>query len=94
MTIKVRQPFQTYFELRFYSCLESWNPDVMSVEEFYSGLYLLGLEMIRRKETQLNGLTILVDGENFSFKQARQYTPRIIRTLVDMIVVGQNITRN
>jgi hypothetical protein len=67
---------------------EKWDPDEFSLEDVFSGLYMMGWEMVRRKETQLNGIRVIADCEGFSFKQARQFSPRVVRTFVDIIIVS------
>jgi hypothetical protein len=70
--------------------LEKWDPDRFSLEDMYSGGYVIGVEMIRSIATQLNGLVAVLDCEGFSFKHARQFNPRIIANFVDIIMVCEN----
>ena len=52
----------------------NWNPDVLNFQDYYCSGYMF-MEMISREEkTQLVGVTIIVDGSNFGFKQARNFT--------------------
>jgi hypothetical protein len=76
------------FNETFIVVSEKWNPGEFSLEDAFSGMYMIGLEMIRSKETQLNGMRFVADCTGFSFKQARQFSPRVVRTFVDMIVVS------
>ena len=52
----------------------NWNPDVLTFQDYYCSGYMF-MEMISREEkTQMVGVTIIVDGANFGFKQARNFT--------------------
>jgi len=50
---------------------------------------LIGFEALREKNTQLNGINILVDCKGFSFTQAKQLTPTVIQKHVDLIIVSK-----
>ena len=49
-----------------------WDPDVMSFSDVFCCGYML-CEMVSREEkTQMTGVTCVMDGSNFGFKQFRQ----------------------
>ena len=49
----------------------NWNPDVLTFPDYYCSGFMLMEMMSREEKTQLAGVTIIVDGANFAFKQAR-----------------------
>jgi len=63
-----------------------WNPDEVPVDDYLLALMLMGWEMLGFKETQLNGIVILIDGRGFGVKHARQGTPGNIQKYADLIV--------
>jgi hypothetical protein len=73
--------------------LDSWNPDKHSLEEILLSLILIGFETMRKVETQLHGLVIVADIKGFSFKQARQVSPSLIRKYVDIILVKKYLEK-
>lgn len=66
--------------------LSEWNPDEICVDDFLLAVMLLGWEMLGCKETQLNGMVILIDGTGFGLKHARQGTPSNVQKYADLIV--------
>jgi len=48
---------------------------------------LIGKEFLKNKDTQINGVNIIVNIEGITFTQARQFTPFVIKRFVDIIVV-------
>jgi len=63
-----------------------WNPSDYSVDDLLISILMLGWEMLSFKETQLNGIVIIIDGEGFSLSQARHGTIHNIQKYTDLVV--------
>jgi hypothetical protein len=65
-----------------------WDPDYISVDDMLLAVMILGWEMLGFKETQLNGIVILLDASGFGVKHARTGTPVNIQKYADLILVS------
>ena len=65
----------------------AWNPSQVPVDDFLLAMMLLGWEMLAAKETQINGVVVLMDGTGFSLAHARTATPGNVSKYVNLILV-------
>jgi len=62
-----------------------WNPDKVNLDDIFRSNYLFLEEMTSTEETQICGVTAIVDFEGMSFYQARQFTPKHAIRMVQII---------
>jgi hypothetical protein len=47
--------------------------------------------MVSEIETQTNGIVVVLDFKNFTLHKVRQFTPPLIKTMVDTVQVKFNV---
>ncbi|CAL8074537.1 unnamed protein product [Orchesella dallaii] len=62
-----------------------WNPDIVSLDDIFRSNYIFLEEMTSSEETQICGVTAIVDFDGMGFNQARQFTPRHAIRMVQII---------
>ncbi|OXA57018.1 Alpha-tocopherol transfer protein-like [Folsomia candida] len=63
----------------------SWNPNEVSLDNIFRCNYLYLEEMTSLPETQINGISAVVDFHGFSFFQARHFTPKHALRMIKII---------
>lgn len=64
-----------------------WNPGIVNLDDIFRSNYLFLEEMTRSEETQISGVTAIVDFNGMGFYQARQFTPKHAIRMVQIIQV-------
>jgi hypothetical protein len=59
----------------------------MSLNDLLLAHLLIGTEMIRSKETQLNGIVVVIDVESVSYKVLWHIKPNVVRKFIEIILV-------
>ncbi|ODM90665.1 Retinaldehyde-binding protein 1 [Orchesella cincta] len=62
-----------------------WDPDLVSLDDIFRSNYIFLEEMTSSEETQICGVTAIVDFEGMGFYQARQFTPKHAIRMVQII---------
>jgi len=63
-----------------------WNPDEIPVDDMLLCLMILGWEMLALKETQLQGVVVILDAKGFGLKHAKTGTPANVQKYADLIL--------
>lgn len=79
----------TYYA-NIFCVLGCWNPLEVSMDDIFRCNYLHLEEMTSLPETQINGITAVVDFQGFSFRQVRYFTPKHALRMVKIIQVNIN----
>lgn len=77
---------------QFYILLGKWNPDSVNLDDVFRSNYLFLEEMTASEETQICGVTAIVDFDGMGFYQARKFTPKHAIRMIQIIQVPYDLT--
>lgn len=73
----------------------NWNPMSYSLETVYRALLLSLEKLMEDIQNQANGLVIIVDWTNFTYKQTGHLNPKILKIMIEGLQVSLTLfTRN
>jgi hypothetical protein len=76
------------FRFRF---LGNWDTRICTLEDIFRTVVFCFQRMVSEIETQTNGIVVVLDFKNFTLHKVRQFTPPLIKTMVDTVQVKFNV---
>lgn len=74
--------------LTFFLCFKDcFDPNVTTLDDLLRAQIMIVWEMMNHKETQLNGIVVIVDGSGFSAKQVKVLTPYHVQKYITLTLV-------
>ena len=69
----------------------NWDTRICSLENIFRTVVFCFQRLVAEIETQTNGIVVILDFKDFTLHKVRQFTPQLIKTMVDTVQVKFNV---